>query len=97
MTEQQEKKILSIKERLLKQKKPQWAINLINEYIDLKEDELDDKLIDLKKRLIAIDEEYYTKFRDEVKKEISEFEDDMIDWRNGSYLDTDEISYDDDN
>jgi phage host-nuclease inhibitor protein Gam len=90
MTTQKEKAV-TIKERLLKQRKPQWALDLINQYIDVKEDEVDDLLSELEDRLNAIHEEYSRKFCAEMTKEISTFQSDLIGWRNGSYLECEDI------
>jgi len=95
-TQEQEKKIQTVRERLLKQRKPQWAIDLIDEYVDVKEDEMEEAADNLAKRLLEIHEEYTTKFCEEVEKEIREFTSNLISWRNRSYLDLEEDQNNDD-
>ena len=83
---------ITIKQRLLNQRRPQWAINLINEYVDYKEQEVSDKVKDLLNDLDNIIEEHSSKQRSEIKERIRDFKDDLIDWRNGNYLDADDLS-----
>jgi hypothetical protein len=82
----------SVLEKMLKQRKPQWAINQIEYYIDVKEDQIRFATKQMQEELERILNKHVEMFLEEAKEAINKIRDeDLGNWSGGNWLDCEVI------